>query len=71
MCLSMCMVVCEHDRGNKLRLVSATWRSHLAACINKNIMSNIGARQDGARISASSCFPDKESPVSLFSEGDL
>lgn len=59
------------DRGNKMRLVRATWRLHLAACINKNIMSSIGARQDGARISASPRFPDKETPIPLFSEFDL
>lgn len=50
-----------------MRMASATWRLHLAACINKNIMSRIGARQDGARVSASSCFSDKESPIALFS----
>lgn len=45
-CLFMWVVVCEHDRGNKMRLVCATWRLHLAACINKNIMPCIGTRQE-------------------------
>lgn len=54
-----------------MRLVSATWRLHLAERINKNIMSSVGTRQGGAGISASSCFPDKEPPILLFSEFDL
>lgn len=54
-----------------MRLASATWRLHLAGCINKNIMSCVGTRRGGAGISASPCFPDKESPILLFSEFDL
>lgn len=53
-----------------MRLVSATWRLHLAAWINKNLMSSIGTRQGGAGIPANTRFPDKESPIGLFSEFD-
>lgn len=67
-CLCMCVVVCEHGRGYKMRLVSATWRLHV---LIKNKMSSIGTRLDGARISASPCFPDKESPIPLLNEFDL
>lgn len=67
----LCMFVYARLRGsmtegNEMRLVSATWRLHLAACINKNIMSSVGTRQDCAGTSASPSFPDKDSPISLF-----
>lgn len=54
-----------------MKLVSATWRLHLAACINKNIMWSFGIRQDVARKSASPCYPSKESPVPLFNSFGL
>lgn len=70
-CVCLCMFVYARLRGsmtegNEMRPVSATWRLHLAACINKNIMSSVGTRQDCAGTSASPSFPDKDSPISLF-----
>lgn len=61
----VCVVACERDKGYKMRLVSATWRLHLAACINKNIMSCFGTVQDDAGKSASPCSPSEESLIAL------